>query len=82
MISTVTTTTVTTIVTLTGGASLGVIATMLLISLLGTKEIATSDAINEKQIAPSSLNKTLNVAILPLLFTFALFLTVKIIEIL
>ena len=80
MISTVTTTTVTTIVTLTSGASLGAIATMLLVTLLGTKEVAMNDAPGKKQKAISFLNKKLNVAVLPLLFTVALVMTLKAME--
>jgi len=77
MISTVTTTTVTTIVTLTTGTSLGVLATMLLISLLGTQEVATAD----KRHSLKALGKYLNVSILPLLVVFTLIVTFKIIEV-
>lgn len=77
MISTVTTTTVTTIVTLTGGASLGVIATMLLISLLGTKEIVSEDT----RRGLKALGRHLNVCIFPLLLVFILIVVFKVTEI-
>jgi hypothetical protein len=85
MISTITTTTVTTIVTLTSGASLGMLASMLLIALLGTKEIAAANLTN--QIAPKrayirSFSKNLNLAILPLSVTFLLIATLKVLEVL
>lgn len=78
MISTVTTTTVTTIVTLTSGASLGVLATMFLISLLGTKEIAE----NNKHKTIKALGQRLNVCILPLLIVFMLIAVLKTLEVL
>jgi len=83
MISTVTTT-VTTVAMLTSGASLGMLATMLLITLLGTKEVITAEpaeTAQSKRISAFSLSKNLNVAILPLLFMFALIVTIKIIEV-
>lgn len=79
MISTVTTTTVTTIVTLTtAGASLGVLATMLLVTLLGTKEVVTTD----KRLSYKMLGKNLNVSILPLAVVFTLIAVFKILEVL
>jgi hypothetical protein len=78
MISTVTTTTVTTIVTLTTGASLGVLATILLISLLGTKELAGGT----KKYSLQVLSRYLNVSIFPLLAVFTLIVTLKIAEVL
>jgi hypothetical protein len=78
MISTVTTTTVTTIVTLTStGASIGALAAILLISLLGTQEVATSD----QRRSIKNLAKHLNISILPLLLVFSLIVTFKIIEV-
>ncbi len=76
MISTVTTTTVTTIVTLTGAASLGALATILLISLLGTQEVATAD----KRRMIKGLGKRLNVSILPLIVVFSLIVAMKAFE--
>lgn len=77
MISTVTTTTVTTVVTLTTGVSIGVLATMLLISLLGTKEIAAAGTHRSFKI----LGKYLNVSIAPLLFVFMLLIVFKVSEV-
>ncbi len=77
MISTVTTTTVTTIVTLTSGASLGLLATMLLISLLGTKEVVQVDT----RRSLKALSGRLNVCILPLLVVFTLIVVLKTLEV-
>jgi hypothetical protein len=77
MISTVTTTTVTTIVTLTSGVSLGVIATFLLTSLLGTQEVLSV----EKRHTLKALGRNLNVGVLPLLFVFTLAIFLKTIAI-
>jgi hypothetical protein len=78
MISTVTTTTVTTIVTLTTtGASLGVLATILLFSLLGTQE-ATAE---NKRPSLKVLRRYLNVGILPLLIVFLLIVCLKVTEV-
>ncbi|MCW3994640.1 MAG: hypothetical protein NWE98_00630 [Candidatus Bathyarchaeota archaeon] len=77
-------TTVTTVAMLTSGASLGILATLLLISLLGAKEVVTADpidAVNAKRISAFSFSKNLNIAILPLLFTFVLIVAFKIIEV-
>jgi hypothetical protein len=78
MISTVTTTTVTTIVTLAStGVSIGAIATILLLSLLGTQEtVAVS-----KRRSLKMLGKYLNVSILPLLLVFTLIVVFKAVEI-
>jgi hypothetical protein len=77
MITTVTTTTITTIVTLTTtGASLGVLATILLISLLGTKEIASTG----KHPSFKTLGRYLNVSIIPLLVVFMLIVVFKVNE--
>lgn len=78
MISTVTTTTVTTIVTLTTtGASLGALATILLISLLGAQEVVSADA----RRSLKALGRYLNVSILPLLLVFILIAAFKIFEV-
>ncbi len=78
MISTVTTTTVTTIVTLTTtGISLGVIAIILLIALLGAQEVATADT----RLSLKALGKYLNVSVLPLLSVFTLIILLKVLEI-
>lgn len=74
MILTVTTTTVTTIVTLTAtGASLGMIVTILLISLLGTQEVAKVGSHHMM----TTLGKNLNVSVLPLLILFSLIVIFK-----
>jgi hypothetical protein len=79
MISTVTTTTVTTIVTLTtAGVSIGVIATMLLVTLLGTQEVVSSD----KRLPYKLFGKHLNVSILPLSIVFTLIVVFKVLEVL
>jgi len=78
MISTVTTTTVTTIVTLTSGASLGVLATMLLVSLLSTKEVIQVDTRPKLK----ALGGRLNVCILPLMLVFILLVAIKTLEVL
>ena len=79
MISTVTTTTVTTIVTLTTtGASIGTLATILLISLLGTKEVVVTDSHRSLR----ALGKHLNVSIIPLLIVFLLIVSFKAVEVL
>ncbi len=78
MISTVTTTTVTTIVTLTTtGASLGALATILLITLLGTQEATAGN----KRSSLKVLRRYLNVGILPLLIVFLLIVCLKVTEV-
>lgn len=77
MISTVTTTTVTTIATLTSGASLGLLATMLLIFLLGTKEVIKADT----RSSLKAFGKYLNVCVLPLLVVFTLIVVFKTLEV-
>lgn len=77
MISTVTTT-VTTVATLAAGATLGALGTLLLIFLLSAKEVVTADA----RRALTYLGRSLDVAILPLLITFALIVALKIMEVL
>jgi|YelNatPaOPRAMG01_1025707.scaffolds.fasta_scaffold56829_3 hypothetical protein len=76
MISTVTTTTVTTIVTLTTGISLGMIATVLLIALLGTQQVAKA----ESHQTLKTLGKNLNVSVFPLLLVFTLIVIFKTVE--
>jgi hypothetical protein len=76
MISTVTTT-VTTVATLAAGATLGALATILLIFLLSTKEVVTADARRVFMV----FGRNLDIAILPLLMTFALIVTFKILEV-
>jgi len=76
MISTVTTT-VTTVATLAAGATLGALATILLIFLLSTKEVVMADARRVFTV----LGRNLDIAILPLLMTFALIVAFKILEV-
>ena len=76
MISTITTT-VTTVATLAAGASLGALATMLLISLLSTKEVVTADTRRIFMV----FGRNLDIGILPLLMTFTLIVTFKILEV-
>ena len=77
MISTITTT-VTTIATLALGASLGALATVLLISLLSTKEIVSADTRPILQ----RLGRSLTISIVPLLFVFALIVGLQVVTIL
>ncbi|MEM0313397.1 MAG: hypothetical protein QXQ41_02470 [Candidatus Bathyarchaeia archaeon] len=74
MISSVTTT----VVAVAFGATLGVAATMLLISLLASKEMLSADS-RRKLI---EFGKRLDVAIWPLLMVFLLIVAVKVLEIL
>ena len=77
MISTITTT-VTTIATLAIGASLGALATVLLISLLATKEIVSADT----RLKLQRFGRSLNIGIAPLLFVFALIVGIQVVAIL
>ena len=72
MISTLTTT----IATLSAGATLGAMSTVLLIFLLALKEIMTADT---KQV-PQALGRALTIGILPLLISFALIVSFKFLE--
>ncbi|MCS7114987.1 MAG: hypothetical protein RMJ15_07275 [Nitrososphaerota archaeon] len=74
MISSVTTT----VVAVAFGATLGVAATMLLISLLASKEMLSADS--RRRLL--ELGKRLDVAIWPLLMAFMLIVAVKVLEIL
>ncbi|OAT85897.1 hypothetical protein [Desulfotomaculum copahuensis] len=86
MISTVTTTTVTTIASTTMAAGFGLLATMALIVLLITKELAGSgvqSAGSTGELTVSrALDRVLSVAIVPLLFVFGYIVIVKIIAVL
>jgi hypothetical protein len=87
MISTVTTTTVTTIASTTMAAGLGIFATLALIFLLITKELAGAQNIQAGPGAGSlsysgALDRVLNVAIVPLLIVFSFIVAVKVIEVL
>lgn len=76
MISTVTTTI--TIATLSAGATLGAMSTVLLIFLLASKEMVTADA----RRIPQAFGRTLTIGILPLLISFALIVSFKVLEVL
>jgi len=76
MISTVTTTI--TVATLSAGAMLGAMSTVLLIFLLASKEMVDADTRQTLRM----LGRTLNIGILPLLISFALTVTFKILEVL
>ncbi len=86
MISTVTTTTVTTVASTTMAAGLGLLATLVLIVLLVAKELAGAgmhSAGNTSTVALSrSIDRVLNVAIVPLLVVFSLIVIVKVLEVL
>jgi hypothetical protein len=77
MISTVTTT-VTTIAMLSMGATLGALASIVLILMLALKEVASADSRRGLQL----LAKSLSVGIAPLLASFALIVLFKILEVL
>ncbi len=68
----------TTIATLSAGATLGVMSTVLLILLLASKEIATADTRQPTQ----ALGRALTIGILPLLISFILIISFKILEVL
>ena len=76
MISTVTTTI--TVATLSAGAMLGAMSTVLLIFLLASKEIVDADTRQTLRM----LGRTLNIGILPLLISFTLIVSFKILEVL
>ena len=76
MISTVTTTV--TVATLSAGAMLGAMSTVLLIFLLASKELVDADTRQSLRM----LGRTLNIGILPLLISFALTVSFKILEVL
>ena len=76
MISTVTTTV--TVATLSAGAMLGAMSTVLLIFLLASKELVDADT----RQTLKSFGRALNIGILPLLISFALTVSFKILEVL
>ena len=76
MISTVTTTI--TVVTLSAGAMLGAMSTILLIFLLASKEMVDADTRQTLRM----LGRTLTIGILPLLISFTLIVSFKILEVL
>jgi len=76
MISTVTTTI--TVATLSAGAMLGAMSTVLLIFLLASKEMVDADTRQTLRM----LGRTLNIGILPLLISFTLIVSFKVIEVL
>ncbi|MCS7140544.1 MAG: hypothetical protein RMI99_02840 [Nitrososphaerota archaeon] len=77
MISSVTTT-VTTVAMLTVGATLGVLASVLLILLLATKNVVAAEPKRPLML----FSRALDVSIMPLLVSFTLIVTLKVIEIL
>lgn len=76
MISTVTTTV--TVATLSAGATLGAISTVLLIFLLASKEMVSADT----RQALQAFGRALTIGILPLLISFALIVSFKVLEVL
>ena len=78
MISTVTTTTVTTVTAVTLAASLTLLAVMALLIFLVQKEILSA-ATGRRALA---LSRVLNIAIVPLLLSFAFIAAVKVAEVL
>jgi hypothetical protein len=76
MISTVTTT-VTTIAMLSMGATLGALASAVLILMLALKEVASADSRRSLQF----LARSLSVGIAPLLLAFALIVLFKALEV-
>ena len=77
MISTVTTT-VTVITSSSAGVMLGAMSTVLLILLLASKEMVSADTRRRLQ----AFGTTLNIGILPLLLSFTLIVSFKILEVL
>lgn len=78
LITTVTTT-VTTVTTVAGiGGTLGAIGSLLLIFLLSGKEIADAG----KDRLSKVLGHNLNIAIIPLLVTFSIIVTINVIQVL
>ncbi len=75
MISTVTTTI--TVATLSAGAALGALSTVLLIFLLASKEMVDSDTRQSLRM----LGRALDIGILPLLISFALIVSFKVLEV-
>jgi len=78
MLTTVTTTITTTVMVLGQAAVFGAVSTVVLISLLILKELASA---SERQKA-SMLGKIASVAINPLLFVFMVIVAVKVLEVL
>ena len=76
MISTVTTTV--TVATLSAGAMLGAMSTILLILLLVSKEMVSADT----RQTLKAFGSALNIGILPLLLSFTLIVSFKILEVL
>ena len=76
MISTVTTTI--TVATLTFGATLGAMSTVLLILLLAAKELVSADS----RKALVAFGRTLTIGILPLLISFTFIVSFKVLEVL
>jgi len=76
MISTVTTT-VMTVATLAFGATLGSLATVLLILLLASKEVLTGDT----RVPLRLLGRALDIGILPLLISFSLIVVFKVLQV-
>ncbi len=76
MISTVTTTI--TVATLSSGALLGAMSTILLIFLLASKEMVDADT----RQTLKAFGRSLNIGILPLLLSFTLIVSFKILEVL
>jgi len=74
MISTVTTTI--TVATLSAGAALGAMSTVLLIFLLALKEMVTADTRQTLKV----FGRALDIGILPLLISFALIVSFKVLE--
>ena len=76
MISTVTTTI--TVATLTFGATLGAMSTVLLIFLLASKELVSADS----RRSLVALGRALTIGILPLLISFTFIVSFKVLEVL
>jgi hypothetical protein len=78
MISTVTTTTVTTVAAFATGGALAVVGVLMLLTMLVQKELSSA---SESRFA-MTLNRVLNIAIVPLLLAFVFIVGVKIFEVL
>jgi len=84
MISTVTVSTITTVTSVTSEAALGIgagisiFATILLIGLLTTKELAGASEGNRSKV----ISRCLNISIIPLVLSFAVIVALKVMAIL
>lgn len=82
MISTVTATTITTITTIALAASLELVAILALLVFLIQKEVFAFTTSPRAKAVGTFLSKALNIAIVPLLVSFAFIVIIKVMEVL